>query len=128
MTTPNRVTHFEVPADQPARAKTFYEKTFGWKIEQFPGMEYWSVHTVPVDDKRQPTESGAINGGIGKRDPANLAHPVFTLDVPDIDRALSTIEKNGGKTVQKKTPAGDMGFTAYFRDSEGNVVGLWQSV
>jgi predicted enzyme related to lactoylglutathione lyase len=28
--------------------------------------------------------------------------------------------------VQAKLPVGDMGFAAYFADSEGNVLGLWQ--
>jgi len=31
------------------------------------------------------------------------------------------------KTVWKKEPVIDMGFTAYFKDPEGRIVGLWQS-
>ncbi len=26
-----------------------------------------------------------------------------------------------------KTPVGDMGFAAYFKDTEGNVIGLWET-
>jgi len=52
---------------------------------------------------------------------------VITVDVQDIDAALKSIEQHGGKTVQKKQPVADMGFTAYFKDTEGNIVGLWQS-
>lgn len=89
-------------------------------------MDYWSVATAPTNDKQEMTEVGAINGGLGKRE-GPLAHPTFTLDVPDIERALSVVEKNGGKTVQPKMPVGEMGFTAYFKDTEGNVVGLFQS-
>jgi hypothetical protein len=128
MVTPNKIVHFEIPADDAKRAKTFYEKAFGWRIEAYPmpGIEYYGVGTTPVDDKQMPTEVGGINGGLTKRN-ATLTHPVLTVDVPDIDRALSTIEKNGGKTLQKKQPIADMGFTAYFRDTEGNVVGLWQN-
>jgi predicted enzyme related to lactoylglutathione lyase len=40
---------------------------------------------------------------------------------------LKNVEKLGGKTVRKKEPVADMGFTAYFKDTEGNIVGLWQS-
>lgn len=126
MTTPNKVTHFEIPADDTARAKTFYEKSFGWKISSWPGSDYLLVGTTPTNDEMQATETGGINGGIGKRE-APLTHPVFTIGVPDIQKALKTIEKNGGKTVQPKQPVGDMGFSAYFKDSEGNVVGLFQS-
>lgn len=127
MNTPNRVSHFEIPADNPLRAKTFYEKAFSWKINEFPGMDYWGVGTVATNDKQQPTEVGGINGGLAKRG-GPLMHPTFTIEVPDIDRALANVEKNGGKTVQKKEAVGDMGFTAYFKDSEGNIVGLFQNV
>jgi predicted enzyme related to lactoylglutathione lyase len=40
---------------------------------------------------------------------------------------LKNVEKLGGKMVRKKEPVADMGFTAYFKDTEGNIVGLWQS-
>lgn len=33
------IVHFEIPADDLERAKTFYTKLFGWKIEGVPGME-----------------------------------------------------------------------------------------
>ncbi len=122
---PNRVVHFEIPADNVERAKTFYQKAFGWQISQYPGMEYHMVGTTPVDQKTQmPTEPGAINGGMPKRqDPVKST--VVTVDVPDIESSLKNIEMLGGKVVQKKQAVGDMGFTAYFKDTEGNVVGLW---
>lgn len=52
--------------------------------------------------------------------------PVVTIHVQNIDQAAATIERNGGKMVRAEMPVGDMGFAAYFKDSEGNVVGLWQ--
>ena len=39
----------------------------------------------------------------------------------------STIGELGGSTVRGKEPVGDMGFAAYFTDSEGNLVGLWET-
>lgn len=37
---------FEVPADNPERAKKFYSSLFGWNIKLFPGMaEYWHINT-----------------------------------------------------------------------------------
>ncbi len=42
-----RVIHFEIPASDPERAAAFYKKTFGWKIEKWPGpTEYWLVTTL----------------------------------------------------------------------------------
>ncbi len=123
---PGKVVHFEIPADNLERAKSFYQKAFGWQINKYPGMEYHMVGTTPVDQKtRMPTEPGAINGGMTKRqDP--VKNTVITVDVADIDSSLKSIEKLGGKVVQKKQPVADMGFTAY-KDTEGNIVGLWQS-
>ena len=122
-----RVVHFEIPADNEERAKTFYQKAFGWDISKYPGMEYHMVSTTEVDQKtRQPTAPGAINGGLTKRN-SEVKNTVITVDVADIEATLKNVEKLGGKMVRKKEPVADMGFTAYFKDTEGNIVGLWQS-
>ena len=124
----SRVVHFEIPADNVERAKSFYKQAFGWDISQYPGMEYHMVNTAEVDQTtRMPKEVGAINGGMAKRNNDTNKTTVITVDVADIDAALKSIEKLGGKMVQKKQPVADMGFTAYFKDTEGNIVGLWQS-
>jgi predicted enzyme related to lactoylglutathione lyase len=121
-----KVVHFEIPADDVARAQKFYNTVFGWKMNSMPEMQYTLVGTVPTDEKGMPSEAGAINGGMLKRQEP-VMNPVITIDVEDIDKALETIGKNGGKTVSKKQPVGEMGFAAYFKDSEGNTVGLWQN-
>jgi predicted enzyme related to lactoylglutathione lyase len=53
--------------------------------------------------------------------------PVLVVDVEDIDATLQTVERLGGTTVSAKQPVGEMGFSAYFKDSEGNLMGLWQN-
>jgi predicted enzyme related to lactoylglutathione lyase len=53
--------------------------------------------------------------------------PVVVVDVEDIDAALATIEKLGGTPLTGRQQVGDMGFSAYFRDPEGNLMGLWQT-
>ncbi len=122
-----RVVHFEIPADDVGRAEEFYRSTFGWNLNAMPDMGYTMVSTTPTDDQGAPTDPGAINGGMMKREsPINT--PVITIDVDDIDKALETIGSNGGSTVQGKQSVMDMGFAAYFKDSEGNLMGLWQSV
>jgi predicted enzyme related to lactoylglutathione lyase len=121
-----KVVHFEIPADDLSRAKKFYGNVFGWKMNEVPQMEYVMLGTTESDENGMPREPGAINGGMLKRqDP--VRHPVVTIDVESIDDALAEVKKNGGQVVSEKLAVGDMGFTAYFRDSEGNVVGLWQN-
>ncbi|MGA8663968.1 MAG: VOC family protein [Thermoplasmata archaeon] len=121
------VGHFEIPADDTERARKFYSKTFGWGLTPAPGMDYTMVSTGEVDEQRMPKGPGYIGGGIGKRE-GHLTHPVITIVVDEITSAEKTIEKNGGKILQRKQPIGDgaMGWTGYFKDSEGNVVGLYQ--
>ena len=53
--------------------------------------------------------------------------PVITLEDDDIDATLVAVEKHGGAAAGEKMPVGDMGFAAYFKDSEGNLMGLWQN-
>lgn len=122
----DKVVHFEIPADNLARAKKFYNTVFGWKMNEIPEMEYVMVGTVESNEDGMPKETGAINGGMLERqDP--VKSPVITINVKNIDQAAEVIEKNGGKIVRPKMAVGDMGFAAYFKDTEGNVIGLWQN-
>ncbi|MCI4353582.1 MAG: VOC family protein [Thermoplasmata archaeon] len=120
------VVHFEIPADNVERARKFYKKTFSWEMQPMPDMNYTMVRTTPGDANGMPKDPGAINGGMAARG-GPVKSIVVTIGVESIDAALKSIAKNGGKTVVGKQSIGSMGFTAYFRDSEGNVVGLWQA-
>ena len=119
------VVHFEIPVDNLERGKKFYKSTFGWKTNDFPELKYVIMQTTEIGKNMMPKEVGMINGGMMKRNEM-VKYPVLTIDVDDIDSALNKIEKNGGKILAKKMSVGDMGYSAYFKDSEGNVVGLWE--
>lgn len=123
-----KVVHFEIPTDDLARAKEFYGSTFGWQLQTMNEMnDYTIVMTAPVDEQTQrPSEPGAINGGMMKRS-AETASPVITIEVDSIDDSLKQVEAAGGFTVQARTPIPDMGAFAYFKDTEGNVMGLWET-
>jgi predicted enzyme related to lactoylglutathione lyase len=121
-----KVVHFEVPYDDGERARTFYREAFGWNLMEMPEMDYTMASTGPVDEQAMPSEPGFINGGMFQRT-KELTRPVLTVDVPDVDAALKTVESLGGKQVGEKMAVGDMGFAAYFEDPEGNVLGLWQT-
>ena len=125
----SKVVHFEIPADDLDRAKNFYGSVFGWELQTMPMNEgeYTSVRTTDVDEQTQlPTEPGAINGGMFLRD-ERLTSPVITIDVDGIDDALKQIEAEGGTTVAPRTAIPGMGAFAYFKDPEGNVLGLWET-
>ena len=120
---PNPIVHFEIPADDVARAQTFYQNVFGWKIKQFPmpagAPEYYGVTT------RKEGEAG-INGGLMKR---NMPGQPFAnyIAVKSIDDFVGKIQTNGGSVVMPKQEiAPGMGSIAVFKDTEGNMMGLYQ--
>lgn len=119
----NTIMHFEIPADDVERAKTFYEKAFGWKIKQFPmppGQEYWGVTT------RKNSEPG-INGGLMKR---SMPGQPFTnyITVKSIDPMIAAVQANGATIVMPKQEiGGGMGWFAIFKDPENNIMGLHQA-
>ena len=115
-----RIVHFELPAEDPERAKKFYEKVFGWKIEKWEGpVEYWLITTGGEDEP-------GIDGAIMKKEDPNMS--VYnTIDVPSFDKFKKKIEKNGGEMVTEKMAIPGIGYFAYFKDPEGNQLGIMES-
>lgn len=123
----NTVIHFEIQADDVARAKKFYENVFGWKISQMMkkedgGMDYWGVET---------RESGpGINGGLYQR-PTEAQDKYYLYDctvmVKDLDKAMQDVKTAGGEIVREKSEIPGVGFFASAKDPEGNHFGLMQA-
>jgi len=125
----NRPIHFEVQADDAARAKNFYENALGWKIEKsgMPGvgMDYWMVKTG---------EGPGIDGGLYQRkdNPARKLNSFdCTILVEDIDKVITAIKANGGKIEpwegKEKWEMKGLGWFSRAIDTEGNVFGLLQA-
>lgn len=120
---PNTIMHFEIPADDVARAKAFYEKVFGWTIKAFPmpgGQEYFGV---TAHKKGEP----GIDGGLMKR---NMPGQPFTnyITVASIDTMVGIVQAHGGTIALPKQEIGmGMGWIAAFIDTEKNLIGLHQT-
>jgi predicted enzyme related to lactoylglutathione lyase len=113
-----RVMWFEIPADDPERAKKFYEQVFGWKIEKWEGPEpYWLVKTG------EEGEMG-IDGGLMPR--VGNSTTQNTVGVPDVDEYVKKVVDAGGKVVLPKMAVPGMGWLAYVTDTEGNIFGVMQ--
>jgi predicted enzyme related to lactoylglutathione lyase len=111
------VCHFEIPADDPSRARSFYEKLFDWKFQSFPEMDYQGITTGP--------EGKSVPGGMMKR-----MHPNHTItvyyDVTDVAAYGEKIKKLGGQVIMEKTAVPGRGWFAVCMDTENNPFGLWQ--
>ncbi|HJQ48123.1 MAG TPA: VOC family protein [Amycolatopsis sp.] len=123
-----KIVHFEIPFDNGDRARGFYRETFGWNVMEMPEMAYTMASTGPVTEQGTPSEPGFINGGMVARADATPKSPVLTIDVASIDAALEKIERLGGTKLVGRTEIPNMGFYAYFTDTEGNTMGLWENL
>ena len=124
----DKVVHFEIPYENEKRAFAFYADTFGWKISPAPsGIPYFMADTTEADERGMPKEPGAINGGMMKRDDT-ARFPILVIRVDDAEACLKKVEDAGGKTVVPVSKVGDFGLYARFKDTEGNVMGIWQDV
>jgi len=114
-----RPIHFEIPASNPERMMEFYSKVLGWKFTKWEGpTDYWLIST---GDTKEP----GIDGGIlRRRDPAQPC--VNTVNVPNLDETLTTIQASGGRCVVPKMAIPGVGWLAYCMDPEGNMLGYMQ--
>ncbi len=122
----DRVCHFEIPFSQKVRAAKFYGDVFGWQISDVPDMPYSFVITTPVDDKMHPAEAGAINGGMYERGEEGSTTPVVVIEVESCEQRVKDVTIAGGSEVMGPMQIGDMGIYAQVKDTEGNIIGLWQ--
>jgi uncharacterized protein len=124
----DKVVHFEIPVDDADRARGFYGTVFEWGLQPMEGYDYTLALTTPIDEKTQtPTEPGAINGGLRART-AETPTPRIVIHVDSIDESLKRIEAQGGTTVSPRAEMPGMGAYAYFKDTEGNLIGLWETL
>ncbi len=114
----SRVVHFEIPIDEPERASRFYRDVFGWNVNQWEGQDYWIMESGGG-------EGYGTNGALHPRQAAPDGVTIY-MSVDDIDEAMQKIKEAGGHLLTGKMPVPGMGYSAHFRDSEGNAIGLFQ--
>ena len=121
-TTESALNWFEISVNDIARAKKFYEKVFDIEMSQ---MEMMGVQMAffPTDNM-----SGNISGGLVQSDmhkPSTEGAIIYLNGNPDLALALGKIDEAGGKVVMPKTFISEqIGYMAFFIDTEGNKVAL----
>ena len=120
------IVHFEIPAENVEKLSKFYQELFGWKFihSPIPGMDYWLIHTVPIDDQGMPERPG-INGGMYVKE-NEMQIPTNWISVEDIDVYSKKLVDLGGKIIVEKMEIPDIGWTAVGIDPEGNQVAMMQ--
>ena len=122
-----RVVHFEIHAENPERAAKFYQEFLGWNLTRWEGpMDYWLIQTGTAD---QPGIDGGLlrRRGAGPADGQAVNAFVCTADVDNLDALLSRVAGLGGALAVPRMPVPGIGWLAYVKDTEGNILGLMQS-
>lgn len=115
------ITHFDIPAGNQERAKTFYEKLFDWKIQLLPGPEpYYLIETKALNGD---TGTG---GGISKRENVSQTGINNFIGVSSIDESIKKVIELGGKVIQDKQTLPGWGYLALCTDTENNTFGLFE--
>lgn len=119
-----RPVHFEIHAADLDRAQRFYENLFGWAFQSWGNDDYRLVTTGD--------QGPGINGGMVRRrgEPPRGGEPVTswvcTVDVDDLDAFVARAEAEGASIALPKMAVPGVGWLAYVKDSEGNILGMMQ--
>lgn len=115
------IVHFDIGAENPDRAKNFYQSLFGWKFETLPGpMNYTLIQTTDLNEAR------GLGGGMTKRAKEDQPGIVDFIGVKSIEDSLLAVEQLGGKILKPKQAVPGWGYLAVCLDTENNRFGLFQ--
>jgi predicted enzyme related to lactoylglutathione lyase len=119
----NALNWFEIPADEIERAQDFYEGIFDMEMAPLQEMQGMKMVGFPID-----MASGKIGGALVESDfhiPSDEGAIIYLNANPDIQTIIDRVEDLGGEVVMPRTQISpEIGFMAFFIDSEGNRVGL----
>ena len=114
MTSDNKIDYIEIPANDLAKAKTFYSAVFNWKFEDY-GPEYCAFN------------DGRLNGGFFRsQQHTSTANgsALVVLYADDLEATLTRVEAHGG-TIVRDIFAFPGGRRFHFADSNGNELAVW---
>ncbi len=111
------VVHFEVVGKDAEALQSFYGEVFGWEMKS----------AMPTYAMAMPGGQGTINGGVGASMDGGSGHVTFYVEVPDLEKALGTIQGRGGTQVMAPMDVPGGPRIAMFSDPEGHLVGLTQA-
>ncbi len=108
-----KIEHFEIPADDLPRAQAFYAEVLGFAYE--PWGEAMGM-------LRQPDGEG-IDGDLHLR--GATPHPTVVFTVDNIEETVALALERGGQQLGEIQPLDENSRWVYLRDSEGNIIGLY---
>ncbi len=118
----NALNWFEISVSDTPRAKKFYETVFDIKMES-SDMMGMTMTMFPSESMNGKVSGALVQGPMHK--PSMDGAKIYLNGNPDLGVALGKVEAAGGKVLMPKTKIGDdIGYMAFFADSEGNAVAM----
>jgi len=118
----NSINWFEIPVTDISRAKSFYENIFGIEMPQ-QEMMGMKMAFFPNDPGNGKASGGLVQSDMHK--PSVEGSVIYLNADPGIQPVIDRIAAAGGKVVMPKTEISpEIGYMAFFIDSEGNKIGL----
>ncbi len=118
----NIINWFELSVNDIARASKFYETIFGVQLHQMEMMGM-KMAFFPAENMNGKVSGGLVEGPMHK--PSADGAKLYFNGNPDLSVALGKVEAAGGKITMPKTKiSDDIGYMAFFTDTEGNGVAL----
>jgi predicted enzyme related to lactoylglutathione lyase len=113
----NVINWFEIPVNDIDRAMKFYTHVLGG---EFQSMEMYGVKMAFFPMESQDGVGGSLCQGEGYK-PTMDGAKIYLNGGQDLSAPLAKVEKAGGKVTMPKTKINDdIGYMAFFIDSEGN--------
>ena len=120
---PNNLCLFAIHADDLPKAKRFYERVFGWKIEPWGPPGFFLIST---GSKKDPGVTGALQKRHEVVGGERFTGFECSVEVADVDATTAAVVANGGKIIMPKCEIPTVGWIVKFLDPDGNVVGMKQ--
>ena len=121
--TRNSLNWLEIPATDISMAKKFYETVFSIKMEPVQEMMGIKMTFFPNDPGNGKASGGLVQSDMHK--PSVDGSVIYLNANPGIQPVIDRIAAAGGKELMPKTEISpEIGYMAFFIDSEGNKVGL----
>ena len=119
-TNSNALNWFEISVTDMARAKKFYQEVFGIEMDEQEMMGMTMAY-FPADMMNGKVGGGLVQSPYHK--PSTDGAKIYLNGNPDLDTALGKVEAAGGQVTMPKTKISDeIGYMAFFMDTEGNSV------
>lgn len=112
----NRLIHFEFNSSDPLASVAFFEQALGWSFSKWGEYDYW-LATTGEDEP-------GINGAVGVARDGAEPHTLNTVQVDDLEAAISACERAGGSCDAEILEIPGVGRWVRVREPGGNQFGM----